>query len=197
MSDPKPAPKTDPKAAGAGLLVDLGPLLIFLGVYWLADVIYATAAFMLATAAALVWSRVKFGKISPLLLFSGVMVMVFGGLTIFLHDKSFIQIKPTVYYAVVAGLLFYGVRTRKPTLKLVMEHAYPNLRETGWHLLTRNFAWFFVGMAIMNEVVRHAADFNFWLGYKLWGALPATFLFGLANVPMILRHSDEDETEAP
>jgi intracellular septation protein len=187
--------KTTPaeKPSGSSLLIDLGPLALFLLAYWLSNIFTATMVFMAATAAALIWSKIKFGKISTLLLFSGAMVLVLGGLTIFLHDKTFIKMKPTIYYSVVASILFFGVITKRPTLKAVMGTAYPNLRDHGWHVLTRNFAWFFVAMAIANELVWRNSSDAFWLGYKLWGALPATFLFGACNIPMILRHSDNEE----
>ncbi len=178
------------------LLVDLGPLGIFLLTYWLAGVWVATGAFMVATLAALIWSKLKHGKISVLLMFSGVMVLFFGGLTIWLHDETFIKMKPTLYYLMVSGILFFGTLTKKPTLELVMAHAYPELSQRGWHLLTRNFAWFFIAMAVLNEIVWRNSSTGFWLGYKLWGALPLTLLFGGLNVPMILRHSPQAEADA-
>jgi intracellular septation protein len=180
----------------AGLLVDLGPLILFIAAYWLRGVITATIVFMFATALAMLWSKIKLGKISPLLLFSGIMILVFGGLTIYLNDPRFIKIKPTIYYATVAAILFYGFLRNRPTLKAVMGSAYPELRDSGWHLLTRNFAWFFVAMAIVNELVWRNSSTGFWLGYKLWGALPATLIFGAFNVPMIMRHSDEEGDES-
>ncbi len=183
-------PGTDKdKTPAPNLLVDLGPLAVFLFTYWLVNVWVATGAFMVATLAALIWSKLRHGSISALLMFSGVMVLFFGGMTIWLHDETFIKMKPTLYYAMVAGILFFGTLTKKPTLEKVMAHAYPELSQTGWHKLTRNFAWFFVAMAILNELVWRNSSTGFWLGYKLWGAMPLTLLFGAANIPMILRHS--------
>jgi intracellular septation protein len=95
----------------------------------------------------------------------------------------------------VSGILFFGTMTKRPTLERVMAHAYPELSPQGWHLLTRNFAWFFVGMAILNEIVWRNSSTGFWLGYKLWGALPLTLIFGAMNIPMILRHSTPAETD--
>lgn len=192
------APQTPkaPAQAAPNLLVDLGPLGIFLLTYWAAGVWIATGAFMAATLAAIIWSKLKHGKVSVLLMFSGVMVLFFGGLTIWLHDETFIKMKPTLYYLMVSGILFFGTLTKKPTLELVMAHAYPELSQRGWHLLTRNFAWFFIAMAILNEIVWRNSSTGFWLGYKLWGALPLTLLFGGLNVPMILRHSPQAEGDA-
>ncbi len=187
---------SDDKAKGPppNLLVDLGPLAVFLLTYWLINVWVATGAFMVATLAALIWSKLRHGSISVLLMFSGVMVLFFGAMTIWLHDETFIKMKPTLYYAMVAGILFFGTLTKKPTLEKVMAHAYPELSQAGWHKLTRNFAWFFVVMAILNEIVWRHSSTGFWLGYKLWGAMPLTLLFGAANIPMILRHSATPET---
>lgn len=186
---------TNDKAPPPNLLVDLGPLAVFLLTYWLVNVWVATGAFMLATIAALIWSKVRHGSVSVLLMFSGVMVLFFGGMTIWLHDETFIKMKPTLYYAMIAGILFFGTLTKKPTLEKVMAHAYPELSQEGWHKLTRNFAWFFVVMAILNELVWRHSSTGFWLGYKLWGAMPLTLLFGAANIPMILRHSAPTDAE--
>jgi intracellular septation protein len=177
-------------SSGTNLLIDFGPLVVFLVTYWLTKIETATIAFMIATAAAIIYARVKHKHVSKMLIFSGFMILIFGGLTLFFGDKRFIQMKPTIYYTVIAAILFFGVITKRPTLKAVIGTAYPELQDRGWHLLTRNFAWFFVAMAILNELVWRHSTFGFWLGYKLWGALPLTILFGAINVPMIMRHSD-------
>jgi len=185
---------------GVRLLVDIGPLLVFFVVNFMvegpAKIFIATGAFMAAMLAAMVFTQIRYGKISPLLLFSGVMVMVLGGITIWLHDETFIKVKPTVYYLLVAGLLAFGLRTGRNYLKVVLGSAYPGLSDTGWSRLTRNWAWFFVVMAALNEFVWRTTTTDFWVGYKLWGAIPLTFLFAAANVPMLLRHGLTSEKEA-
>ena len=191
--------KVEP-SAGARLLVDIGPLLVFFAVNFLVDgpakIFVATGAFMAAMLAAMVFTQIRYGKISPLLLFSGVMVLVLGGITIWLHDDTFIKVKPTVYYLLVAGLLWFGMKTGRNFLKVVLGSAYPGLSDIGWMKLTRNWAWFFVVMAALNEFVWRTTTTDFWVGYKLWGAIPLTFLFAAANVPMLLRHGLTDEKEA-
>jgi len=171
------------------LAIDLGPLLVYLAAFWFTkNIVLSTGIFMAATIAAIAASWITSRRVSAMLLFSGAMVLVFGGLTVWLHDATFIKMKPTVYYLMVAGILGFGLTTDRPTLKLVLGHAYPGLSDTGWTKLTRNWAIFFVAMAIANEAVWRSTSMEFWLGYKLWGAMPATLLFALANVPMLMKH---------
>ena len=179
---------------GAKLAIDLGPLLVFFLVNGFAPVpsmlriFYATGAFMAAMMVAMLVSQIKYKHISPLLWFSGVTVVVLGGITIWLHDETFIKIKPTIYYVVVAGLLLFGLYTRRNLLEMVLGSAYPGLSERGWQVLTRNWALFFIVMALVNEAVWRNTSTDFWVSFKLWGALPATFLFAIANVPMLMKH---------
>ena len=185
--------KSEPQG-GAKLLIDLGPLLVFFAANFFAPVpgplkiFVATGAFMVAMVAAMLFSAIRYRSISPLLWFSGVMVVIMGGLTIWLHDETFIKMKPTIYYLLVAGLLGFGLLTDRPLLQRVLGSAYPGLDERGWAKLTRNWALFFVFMALLNEAVWRNSSTSFWIGFKLWGALPLTFLFAAANIPMLMRH---------
>jgi len=173
----------------AQLAIDLGPLVIYLLGYWFTkNVILSTGLFMAATAASIIASKLLHGKISAMLWFSGAMVLVLGGLTIWFHDPRFIQMKPTLYYLMVAAILAFGLLTDRQLLKTVLGQAYPGLSDLGWAKLTRNWALFFVAMAIANEIVWRSTNMDFWLGYKLWGAMPATLLFALANIPMLMKH---------
>jgi intracellular septation protein len=190
----------------ARLLIDIGPLLVFFLVNFLAPVpgaakiFVATGAFMTAMMAALIYSALRYRYVSPLLLFSGAMVVVLGGLTIWLHNETFIKVKPTIYYALVAALLGFGLATGKSLLKVVLGSAYPGLDEEGWRKLTRNWAIFFAVMALVNEAVWRNSTTDFWIGFKLWGAIPITLLFAAANVPMLLRHglaADESKPAEP
>jgi intracellular septation protein len=198
----KPKPRTEPQG-GAKLLIDLGPLLVFFLTNFLAPVpavariFVATGAFIVAMIAAMLFSAIRYRRISPLLWFSGVMVVLLGGLTIWLHDETFIKMKPTVYYALVAGLLGFGLATGRPLLQNLLGSTYPGLDAAGWMKLTRNWAIFFVFMALVNEAVWRNSSTAFWVGFKLWGALPLTFLFAAANVPMLMRHGLMREDAAP
>ena len=188
---------------GSRLLIDLGPLLVFFIANFFAPVpgpikiFVATGAFMVAMVLAIIYSQIRFRHVSPLLLFSGVMVVILGGLTIALHNETFIKVKPTIYYGVVAGILAFGLATGRPLLKSVLGSAYPGLDETGWTKLTRNWAIFFAVMALVNEAVWRNSSTDFWIGFKLWGAIPATLLFALANVPMLLRHGLTKDDATP
>ena len=185
--------KAEPQGAGR-LLIDLGPLLIFFLANFFAPVpaplkiFVATGAFMIAMVAAMLFSAIRYHRISPLLWFSGIMVVILGGLTIWLHNESFIKMKPTIYYALVSALLFFGLATDRPLLQRVLGSTYPGLSEEGWKKLTRNWALFFASMAALNEAVWRNSSTDFWVGFKLWGALPLTFLFAAANIPMLMRH---------
>ena len=194
--------KTEPQGAGR-LLIDLGPLLIFFLTNFFAPVpsvmkiFVATGAFMVAMVAGVLVSAIRYHRISPLLWFSGIMVVILGGLTIWLHNESFIKMKPTIYYALVAALLFFGLATDRPLLQRVLGSTYPGLSEEGWKKLTRNWALFFACMAALNEAVWRNRSTDFWVGFKLWGALPLTFLFAAANIPMLMRHGLMKEDAAP
>ena len=188
---------------GAKLLIDLGPLLVFFLVDFLAPVpaftkiFVATGAFMIAMVAAMLFSAIRYHRISPLLWFSGIMVVVLGGLTIWLHDETFIKMKPTLYYVLVAGLLTFGLLTDRPLLQRMLGSTYPGLDAQGWTKLTRNWAIFFALMAALNEAVWRNSSTSFWISFKLWGALPLTFLFAAANIPMLIRHGLMKEDAMP
>ena len=143
---------------------------------------------MAAMIVAMMISYLRYKHISPLLWFSGIMVVILGGITIWLHNDTFIKMKPTVYYVLIASLLCFGLATGRNLLKMVLGAAYPGLSEEGWKLLTRNWAIFFLVMAVVNEAVWRTSSTSFWIGFKLWGFLPATFLFAIANVPMLMKH---------
>ncbi|QIL02656.1 septation protein A [Sphingomonas sinipercae] len=189
--------------SGAQLLIDVGPLLVFFAVNFLAPVpaalkiFVATGAFMVAMIAAMIYSAIRFRRISPMLWFSGIMVVVLGGVTIWLHDETFIKVKPTLYYLFVAGILGFGLLTGRSLLKNVLGGAYPGLDAEGWRKLTRNWAWFFAVMAALNEFVWRNSTTDFWIGFKLWGALPLTFIFAALNIPMLLKHGLTRDEAAP
>src|SRR3546814_659345 len=182
------AAKTTETGTGLKLAIDFGPLLAFFIANSLAGVFTATAAFMAATAVAMLVSKMKMGRVSPMLWLSGVMVLGFGGLTLWLHNETFIKVKPTIVYVMFASILFFGLISGKPTLKIVLETAYPGLDEAGWHKLTRNWGLFFIAMALLNEAVWRTQSTDFWIAFKLWGVVPLSLVFAMAQAPILLKH---------
>lgn len=194
---------TDPKKPAHGgslsLALDFGPLLVFFlsykGAGWLWGVdnpltamMFGTATFMGAIVIAVIVSKVKLGRVSPMLWLSALLILFFGGLTIYFHDQRFIQIKPTIIYAFFALMLFAGLARGKPLLKYLLQAAYDGLTEEGWRKLSRNWALFFVAMAIANEAMRLSMSFDAWLAVKVWGVTIVSLIFAAANIPMLLRH---------
>ena len=133
-------------------------------------------------------SKVKLGRVSPMLWLSALLILFFGGLTIYFHDQRFIQLKPTIIYAFFALMLFAGLLRGKPLLKYLLQAAYDGLTEEGWRKLSRNWAFFFVAMAVANELMRRSMSFDTWLAVKVWGVTIVSVVFAGANIPMLLRH---------
>ncbi|MEW4466906.1 septation protein IspZ [Parasphingorhabdus sp. JC815] len=191
----------DPKKEnkGLGFALDFGPLLVFFLAYKFIGIIAGTAAFMAAILVAVVISKWKMGKISPMLWLSAVLVMGFGALTIYFNDPRFIQIKPTIIYTGFAVILGVGLLRGKAMLKYLLQAAYEGLSDEGWLKLSRNWAIFFVAMAVLNEAMRLTLTFDLWLTLKVWGITILSFIFAIANVPMLMRHGldlgKDEETE--
>lgn len=188
MTDTKLRPQP-----GLTMALDYGPLVVFFLAYKFTDVFVGTLIFMAAVTAAVIISKLLLGRVSPMLWLSAILVIGFGGLTLYLHDARFIQIKPTVIYGLLSALLFAGVLTGRPLLKYLLEAAYEGLSERGWMLLSRNWAFWFAAMAVANEVLRATLSFDAWLTAKVWGVTIATLVFGAANVPMLMKHGLGDD----
>jgi intracellular septation protein len=171
------------------LAIELGPLLIFFAGNALAGIYAGTAAFMLATLISLIAARVLYHKLPVMPLVSGVIVLVFGGLTLYLHDDTFIKLKPTIVYSLFAVLLAGGLLYKKPVLELLFGPVF-NLTEEGWRKLSLRWAAFFIAMAVVNELVWRNFSTDAWVSFKAFGFLPLTFLFALAQVPLMQRHAE-------
>lgn len=206
MSDVAPAPKKA-KSGLLNLLVDYAPIAMFFGVYRynapakhegigeVAAVISGTGAFMVAAVIALLVSKWKLGRISPMLWLSTVLIVGFGGLTILLRDPVWIQVKPTTIYVLFGTVLLAGVMRGKALLKILLEAAFEGLSDVGWLKLSRNWGVFFFALAVLNEVLRAQLSFGDWIAAKLWVFLPLTFLFTFLQIPMLLRHGLAQEAE--
>lgn len=185
--------KSSPRWLPAAL--DYGPLVLFFGGYKILGVLGGTAIFMIAISVAVAISKWKLGRISPMMWMSAILVLVFGSLTLYLHDPKFIQIKPTIIYSILSAMLFAGLLRGRALLKYVLEHGYDGLSDKGWLLLSRNWAWYFAAMAVTNEILRASVEFDAWLTIKVWGVTILTIIFAAANVPMLVRHGLGEEKD--
>ncbi|MGO9544315.1 MAG: septation protein A [Rhodomicrobium sp.] len=183
------------------LVLDMGPLAIFFLTYALvkgapvaegapADMtrlIYATVALMMATFLSLVASRILLKRIPVMPLVTGVFVLVFGTLTIYLQDPTFIKIKATILYCLFAGALAGGLLFRKLLLKILLGEAL-QMQDEGWRLLTLRWIGFFVFLAIVNEIVWRNFSEATWVGFKSFGVMPLTFMFMMAQISLIMKY---------
>jgi intracellular septation protein len=196
---PQPEPKTA-VAGGAGatepallpkLLIELGPLLVFFAGNAVGGIFVGTGAFMAATLISLAVARFRYHKVPAMPLVSAFVVFVFGGLTLYLQDETFIKLKPTIVYSMFAVLLAAGLLLRKPLLELLFGPAF-SLTGEGWRKLTFRWMAFFIAMAVVNEVVWRNFSTDAWVSFKAFGFLPLTFLFAIAQVPLLQRYGEPD-----
>ncbi len=169
------------------LVFEVGPLAVFFIMNGKFGIFYATGAFMAATLISLVTSRIFLKRIPILALVTGVFVMTFGFLTIYLHDDTFIKIKPTVVNTLFAVILAAGLYFRRPVLKLALGEIL-QMREEGWRLLTLRWIGFFLFLAVLNEVMWRNFSTDTWVSFKSFGMMPLTFLFMLSQITLIMRH---------
>ena len=178
---------TSPAPAWLRPAVDYGPLAVFFAVYWLSDLMTATLAIMIATAAALGLSLAVERRVPPMPLVTAVVVGVFGGLTLWLDDETFFKMKPTIVQLIFAAVLFGGLLLKRPLLKPLLSSALP-LDEAGWVKLSSRFAWFFVAMAALNEAVWRTQSTDFWVTFKVFGIMALTFVFVASQVFLMRGH---------
>ena len=176
--------------------IEYGPLGIFLIAYYKADLLMATAWFMAATGVALAISFIIERRVPIVLVVTAVIVMVFGGLTLLLDDERFIKMKPTIVQALFAIVLLGGLALKKPLLRPLFSAAW-TLTDKGWNLLTLRFGLFFAVMAIANEIIWRTQSTDFWVNYKIFGAIAITFAFMACQAPLISRYQIDSEEPAP
>lgn len=209
MADRKTEPDIDPEVAPevskeqlVKLLVELGPLLVFFLVNWQAGkylddpkqaIFWGTGTFIVATMVSLLASRVLFGKLSVMPLVTGLFVVVFGGLTLWLQNDLFIKLKPTIVNSFFAAILLGGLAFGQSFLKYPFGDVF-KLTEEGWRHLTLRWAMFFVVLAVLNEIVWRNFSTDTWVSFKVFGIFPLTMAFGLAQIGLLKRyelHSNE------
>lgn len=170
------------------LALDLGPLLLFFFVNGRWGIFAATGAFMAASIVSLAVTYALVRRIAVMPLVSAVVVLVFGGLTLWLQDETFIKLKPTLIYALFGVILIGGQLLGRSLLALVLDSMF-QLDAEGWRKLTWRWALFFLAMAVLNEVVWRSVSTDTWVAFKTFGFLPLTVGFALAQTPLLLRHA--------
>ena len=171
-------------------ITDFGPLAIFFFFYYNNDknLSVAIPPLIVATliALAVVWFFEK--KIPPMPLDSGILITLFGGLTIYFNDPIFIYVKPTIINILFAFALFFGKYfTREPILKKIMGKSMP-LSDIGWEILNKRWMFFFLGLAVLNEFVWRTQTEEFCVNFNVWGMLPITIIFTAFQIPLINKH---------
>jgi intracellular septation protein len=169
------------------LALDLGPLVIFFAAYEYFGIFAATGGFMAAVLVALAVGYARERRLAPMPLFTAVIVVIFGGLTLYLRNDIFIKMKPTVLYALFGALLLGGLACNRLFIKYVFSHAF-DLNDAGWRSLTRRWAVFFLALAVVNEVMWRNFSTSTWVYFKVWAVIPLIFLFAVAQTPLILKH---------
>src|ERR1700693_3892064 len=172
------------------LVLDIGPLVLFFAANSKFGIFAATGAFMVAVLIALAVSYALTRHIAIMPVVTAVIVLVFGGLTLFLHDDLFIKLKPTIIYVLFGGTLLGGLAFDKPFLSILFDPMF-HLTEEGWRKLTWRWVLFFFALAIANEIVWRTQTTDFRVSFKLFGVVPLTFLFGALQMPLINKYSVE------
>lgn len=186
-----PEPEISPQQL-LKMLLEVGPIGVFFLVNAYRGIFWGTGAFMAATAVALLASQKLLGRIPLMPLISGAFVLVFGGLTLVLQDELFIKMKPTIVNTLFAVILLGGVAYGQSFLKYIFGEVF-NLTEEGWRVLTIRWALFFIVLAVINEVVWRSFSTDFWIGFKVWGIMPLTMVFAVAQIGLIKRYEPRAE----
>jgi intracellular septation protein len=177
------------------LALDLGPLLVFFAAYQLAGIFAATGAFMVASLISLGAGYAIERRISPVPLFTALLVLIFGGLTLYLKNGTFIKMKPTVLYAFFGFTLLGGLAFGRLFIKYVFATAF-QLSEIGWRKLTWRWGIFFLTLAVLNEVIWREMSEATWVKFKVFGIIPLIMVFALAQMPLVLKHETKPQSES-
>jgi intracellular septation protein len=172
------------------LALDIGPLVLFFVANAKFGIFAATAAFMVAVVAALLVSYVMIRQWPIMPVITAIVVVVFGSLTLVLHDDTFIKLKPTIIYTLFGGILLGGYLFDKPFLAMLFDAMF-HLTAEGWRKLTLRWALFFLVMAVLNEAVWRTQSTDFWVNFKLFGFVPLTFLFAALQFPLLTRYATD------
>ncbi|KZD22730.1 septation protein A [Tardiphaga robiniae] len=177
------------------LATELGPLIVFFVANAKFNLFVATGAFMVAIVAAMIASYVVVKHVPIMALVTAVIVLVFGTLTLVLHDETFIKVKPTIIYGLFAAILGGGLLFGRSFIAIMFDQMF-NLTHEGWRALTLRWALFFFAMALLNEAIWRTQSTDFWVTFKAFGVIPLTMAFAVAQMPLIKRYSIEPATLA-
>ena len=175
------------------LATELGPLLVFFVANAKFNLFVATGAFMVAIVAAMIASYVVVRHVPIMAIVTAVIVLVFGTLTLVLHDETFIKVKPTIIYGLFAAILGGGLLFGRSFIAILFNQMF-NLTPKGWRILTMRWALYFFAMAILNEFIWRTQSTDFWVAFKAFGAIPITMIFAMTQMPMIKRYHLEPAT---
>ena len=173
---------------------DYGPLILFFVAYWLKGLMAATAVIVVASLAALALTWVYERRVPVMPLVTAGVVSLFGGLTLWLQDDTFIKMKPTIVQAIFAAVLLGGLAFGRPLLKPLFGKMMPPMSDAGWKGLTFRYGLFFIAMAVLNEVVWRTQSTDVWVNFKVFGIMALTIAFIMSQMPFINRHMTEAST---
>ena len=168
-------------------LIEYGPLVVFFVTYLLAGLFAATAAIILATLVALSLSYLTERRLPTMPMITAVIVVVFGGLTLWFQDETFIKMKPTIIQLIFGAVLLSGLYAKKIFLKKLMGSSL-QMDDAGWYVLTRRFSFFFFAMAALNEVIWRTQSTDFWVNFKVFGILGCTIIFLIAQIGLLKQY---------
>jgi len=169
------------------LALDIGPLVLFFAANARIGIFAATAAFMAAVLVALAVSYAMTRHIAIMPVVTAVIVLIFGTLTLVLHNDTFIKLKPTIIYVLFGGTLLVGLLLDKPFLSILFDQMF-HLTDEGWRKLTWRWVLFFFALAVLNEIVWRNFSTDTWVSFKLFGVVPLTFLFGALQFPLLTKY---------
>ena len=173
------------------LLIDIGPLAVFFIFYIRSDLQSAILPFMIATVISVLFSYIIEKKIPVMPTVGAIIILIFGGLTIYFDNDIFFKMKPTIINLLFAGILYGGVILNKPLLRYLLGAAL-KLQDEGWKILTKRWIGFFIALAILNEIIWRTQSTDIWVNFKVFGILPLTFIFTLTQFTIIKKFQIED-----